>query len=98
MELLERFGVNLADTVRFLPVTRRCIEGRENAGLSVKDVAKQLRVPQYRLREIESGHISQIQPMVLREYLGQLGLESWYAKWSRANPELATRLEAGKAA
>jgi hypothetical protein len=40
MELLERFGVNLADTVRFLPVTRRCIEARENAGLSIKDVAK----------------------------------------------------------
>jgi hypothetical protein len=32
-----------------------------------------------------------VQPEVLKAYVSYLGLEHWYLKWSRANPELASR-------
>jgi hypothetical protein len=92
MGLAESYGVSLEDVVRFQAVTRRCVEARERAGLSLKDTAKQLGAPQYRIRDIESGSFKQIDTMVLRMYLEMLGLTSWYAEWSRANPALANRL------
>lgn len=48
--------------------------------------------PQYRIRDIESGHIRQIQPTVFRAYIRLPGLSGWFAEWRRENPELAKRL------
>src|SRR5712692_9662419 len=92
MGLAKSYGLSLEDVVRFQAVTRRCFEARENAGLSLRDAAKQLGVPHYRIRDIESGSFKQIDTAVLRTYLDMLGLTSWYAEWSKANPALANRL------
>ena len=92
MGLAESYGVSLEDVIRFQAVTRRCVEAREKTGLSLKDVAKQLGAPQYRIRDIESGSFKQIDLAILRTYLEMLGLTSWYAEWSQANPALANRL------
>jgi len=92
MELAETYGVKLEDVVRFQAVARRCVEARERSGLSMKDVAKRLGAPQYRIRGIESGQIMQIQHGFVELYLDLFGLSSWYAEWSAANPALAQRL------
>jgi len=39
VELAQRLGVSIEDTVRFRAVTRECIRSRELARLSVRDVA-----------------------------------------------------------
>jgi hypothetical protein len=93
VELAQGFGVSVEDIVRFFAVTRECVRSRELARLSVRDVAYRLRIPQYRIRDIESGHIQRIQPTLFREYISLLGLSGWYAEWSRVNSELAKRLE-----
>ena len=80
-------------TVRVLPLGARCSGARERVGVSVKDVARQLRVPQYRVRAIEAGSLRQIQLDVLQKYIAFLGLERWYTKWRRANGALLTELE-----
>src|ERR1022692_4014595 len=56
----ESSGVSLEDVFRFQAVTRLCVEAREKAALSLKDVAEQLGAPQYRIRDIESGSFKQI--------------------------------------
>lgn len=93
VELAQGFGMHLDDAVRFLAVKSRCVAAREKAGVTLKDVARQLRVPQYQIRDIESGHLNRIAPSVIREYIELLGLTAWFAEWSAANPELVRRLE-----
>jgi hypothetical protein len=88
-------GVSVEDTIRFLAVTRQCMQARGKAELEIRDLAKKLKVPQYRVRDIEAGYIRQIRPEVLRAYIEILGLTEWYAAWSRANPDLAERLRGG---
>jgi hypothetical protein len=91
--LATKLGVSIEDTIRFFAVSQRCIAARTTAGWNIKEVARRLRVPQYQIRGIESGDITQIKPGVLGEYLRLLGLSGWYADWSCENRALATRLE-----
>ncbi len=80
-------------TVRMIPLGARCSEAREQLGASLKETARQLRVPQYRLRAIESGSLREVRLDVLQEYVVFLGLERWYPKWRRANGALLAELE-----
>jgi len=93
--MAESRGIDLEQSVRFRPVGKRCEERRCARGLSVKDVAKQLKVPQFRLRDIEAGRFRSIQPPVLAAYVSHLRLRRWYRRWERSSPELA-RLVAPK--
>jgi transcriptional regulator with XRE-family HTH domain len=92
MGLAEMYGVNLDEVIRFQVVKRRCVDARAAEGLGLRDAAKRLGVPQYRIRDIESGSIQNVSPPILHRYLEMLGLTAWYEKWSQANPELADRL------
>jgi hypothetical protein len=93
VELAQGLGVSIEDAVRFLAVTRQGVGAREEARLSIREIAARLRAPQYRIRDIESGHIHRIQPTLFREYISLLGLSGWYAEWARENSDLAKRLE-----
>lgn len=95
MELVQKFGLSVEDTTRFHLVSKKCREERERAGLSIKEAARRLLVPQYRIRAVESVEIRNVAPMFLRNYLELLGLTDWYSEWARANAELARRLEDG---
>ena len=79
------------DTVRLSPLTRRFQEGREATGLSIKEVASRLKVPQYRLKDIERGSHS-IKPEFLYKYASFLELDHWLRRWVKANRELAERM------
>ena len=91
--LAEGLGVSIEDTVRFLAVARQCVAARETVGLSLREVASRLRASQYRIRDIEFGHIQRIQPTLFLQYMSLVGLKDWYARWSQENVELAKRLE-----
>jgi transcriptional regulator with XRE-family HTH domain len=95
MELVQKFGFSVEDTIRFHLISKKCREERERAGLSIKDAARRLSVPQYRIRAVESVEIRNVAPMVLRNYLDLLGLTDWYSEWAHANAELARRFESG---
>jgi len=41
-------------------------------------------IPQYRLRAIESGHLSEIRPALADRYFRVLGIEDWVTRWCRA--------------
>jgi transcriptional regulator with XRE-family HTH domain len=95
MELVQKAGLSIEDTIRFHLVSKKCREERERAGLSIRDAARRLSVPQYRIRAVESVEIRNVAPMFLRNYLNFLGLTEWYSEWAHANAELAGRLEGG---
>lgn len=48
-------------------------------------------IPQYRLRAIESGRLSEIRPTLAQRYFRILGIEDWVMRWCRANRNLAIR-------
>jgi transcriptional regulator with XRE-family HTH domain len=93
---LAHAGIDVEAMVRFHSVGQRCSTERESKSLTIADAAKQLKVPQYRLRAIEKGSLGEIQPAVLRRYIQLLGLTAWYAEWSSANPALAAEIEEGR--
>jgi hypothetical protein len=37
--------------------------------------------------------VNSIRPADLRAYVAFLGLDKWFARWRRANPKLARRLD-----
>lgn len=90
--LSSHYGLSIEDTLRFQVVASRLRESREKRGIDLKAVAKIMHVPQYRLREIEECHLTQLKSSVLYAYIDFLGLGRWFARWRKANSKLAGRL------
>ncbi len=80
--------VDLEQTVRFLSLSKACQGAREQRGLSIKEAAALLKVPQYRLKAIEQGSLRLIEPDTLRAYVGLLELGAYFEEWTAANPVL----------
>jgi hypothetical protein len=87
---VEAFLDRSEDTIRWHALGARCAEAR--GARAMRDVSVALGIPQYRLRAIERGHLTEIRPDLARRYFHLLGIEAWVARWCRANPELARRV------
>jgi transcriptional regulator with XRE-family HTH domain len=70
---------------------------REATGLTIKEVASRMKVPQYRLNAIEKGNLSEFKADVLQKYAEFLDLTKWLDKWAATNPKLAARFGIEKA-
>ena len=92
LEQAEKYNFNFEHTIRFHAVAAKCKRSREKLGLSIKDVASELKLPQYRLKAIEKGTFKEIKPDILKKYLTFLNLERWFNKWATNNPELEERI------
>jgi transcriptional regulator with XRE-family HTH domain len=92
-EFFGPFGrsLNPETGIRLSSLGRQCHARREQRGLSIAEAARALRVPQYRLKAIETGRIGEIQGAALRAYIAHLGMGRWYKRWSKANPSLAAK-------
>ena len=86
-----KYKLNPEAFLRFGPVAARCCLAREAKQLSVKQVAQQLNVPQYRIRDIENNQASSVEPAVVLSYTALLGLGRWYSQWSKRNPGIYAR-------
>jgi ribosome-binding protein aMBF1 (putative translation factor) len=71
--------------VRLFSLAKRCSAARERRGLTIADVAKELKLPQYRLKAIESCRVAEVQPHVVEQYIRFLGLNRWFSRWTDAN-------------
>lgn len=92
VDAAKRLDVDTAQHLRFHAVAARCAAARERLGLDVKQVATRLGVPQYRVKAIERGCLSEIRADVLTSYTAFLSLDSWLRRWVDANPALAVDL------
>ncbi len=78
-------------TVRMLSISQTFKEVREKTGKTIKEVAKELNVPQYRLRAIETGKVKEILPEILHGYSEFLGINEWCLLWAKKNRSLAIK-------
>ncbi len=86
------YKIEIENSLRFEAVAARLKHEREQRGMDLKAAAKALRVPQYRLRDIEESRMRNLRPSDLHAYIELLGLKEWFLRWSKANPKLALRL------
>jgi hypothetical protein len=85
-------SVQIEDGVRWAAVRTCCQQARAQRGLSLKHVAVGLHLPQYRLKAIEHGAWAEFKADIAHRYFKYLGIDSWVAQWSQANPGLARRI------
>ena len=84
--------VSIDSTVRMLSISQTFKEVREKTGKTIKEVAKVLKVPQYRLKAIEAGTVERILPEILRGYSKFLDIDAWCSHWAKKNESLAKKL------
>ena len=82
-------------SIRLRAVAEMTSERRMALQHTIPQVATSLKVPQYRLRAIESGQLSEMRASVVSKYVAYLELDIWFAKWLRANRVLAAEMGLG---
>ena len=86
------FDFSFENMLRFRAVSARCRDARIRLGLSIKETALKLKVPQYRIKAIENASVREIVPDALLKYVAFLGLEKWFHRWITANQALASKI------
>lgn len=92
-------SISIEDTLRFQSLAFRLAEARRAKGLTLKEAAASLKVPKYRLDDIENASIGNIRPEIALRYVEFLGLKNWFGRWRKVNLKLTTQMgftETGK--
>ena len=92
MRAADAHGLDVESMLRFWSVAEKCREAREERGLSLKDSASSLKVPQYRLKDIESSHVNAVDGAIFKSYVELLRLRRWFGQWARHNRALHARI------
>jgi hypothetical protein len=85
---VEAYGLDVEAILRFMPVAERCRSARARKGLSLKDAARALRVPQYPLKDIEGNRVGVVDQAVLILYIELLDIKQWFSRWKAQNRSL----------
>lgn len=85
---VEAYGLDVEAIVRFMPVAEKCRIARARKDLSLKDAARALRVPQYRLKDIEENRVGAVDQAVLVLYIELLEIKQWFSRWKAQNSSL----------
>ena len=56
----ERLGVDAETIIRYMPLSDKFKEARAERNLTIKEVAVQLKEPQYKIKAVEKGEFKQI--------------------------------------
>ena len=83
--MIQRFGVDPENVVRFSTLASRCRNRRMELGWEVKEAARKLGLPDYRVQTIESGSEREMTQVEIRLYVDLLGVGEWFEKWRKAN-------------
>ena len=87
-DIMNKSGINPDHMVRFQYISTLCINARKQKQISLKQVSKKLKIPQYRLKDIESINIKTIVPDLLEKYIEFLGLTHPFYDWLRDNEDV----------
>ena len=69
VDQMKNTGINFGEILRLSSLGAKSQEVRGKRGLTIKEVAVQLKVPQYRLKAIEEHRKNEILPEVLERYI-----------------------------
>jgi len=87
-----KYDINPKDIIRFQMVSEMCRNEREKKNLTFKQIALSLKVPQYRLKYIESSSVKNISADILENYIDYLELRKWFDSWKKHNLDVYNRL------
>lgn len=101
--MLEKLGPQLASGInktltnqnhffRSLYISGLCKKSREEKNLSIKDISKKLKIPQYKLKFIEDSILDHIDPKIWKKYIDHLGLNSEFSEWLEKNRDVYEEL------
>jgi hypothetical protein len=90
---IEAYGLDVEAILRFMPVAESCRIARVRKDLSLKDAARALRVPQYRLKDIEGNRVGAVDQAVLILYIELLEIKQWFSRWKAQNSSLYESLK-----
>ena len=85
---IEAYRVDVEAILRFMSVAEKCRIARSLKDLSLKDAARALKVPQYRLNDIEENRVRAVEQPVLIRYIELLDLKQWFNRWKAQNRPL----------
>ncbi len=88
----DNYQLSVEDNLRYMSVAARLEDTRTARGLTLKEAAKELGTPKFRLEIVEKGHLKELNPGLLTLYVDHLGLNNWFGKWKKANSELVARM------
>ncbi|MDP8237278.1 MAG: helix-turn-helix domain-containing protein [Candidatus Erginobacter occultus] len=94
-ELTEKFnavGLDPEGIIRYMPLGQKISKTRERKRMSVKEASAALKIPQYRIKAIEEGSFSQIDPEFFQIYARFLEIEDYVESWFGVNAELAEKM------
>ena len=86
--LADSVGLNLEHFIRFTPIAKTCEALRKHKRMTIHQVANKLKVPQYKIKDIEGTNVPDISVSVLRKYVEYLGLKESFETWETNNPEV----------
>ena len=86
--IMDKSGINPDHMVRFQYISSLCINARKQKQMSLKQVSEKLKIPQYRLKDIESMNIKTIVPDLLEKYIEFLGLTDAFYDWRKDNEDV----------
>lgn len=93
IQVLEKWGMNPRDVVSFMVLAKPIKVARTSRYLSIKDVGREIKAPQYKIKYIEECSISSISMPILQKYIAFLGLDDTFREWCREFPEVVQRIE-----
>ena len=88
----EKYDINPQDMIRFQMVSEACRSKREKKELGFKQIALALKIPQYRLKDIEGSSVKNIDTGILENYIDYLDLREWFNSWKEHNQDVYKRL------
>jgi len=80
--------VNTKFFIRFQPLSERIKTAREKSNLTIKQVAQQLKFPQYKIKYIEDADVKHIHPDILKKYVDHLKMKKIFDAWLKGNPDI----------
>lgn len=90
--VIDKYDMRPKDMIRFQMVSEICRNEREKKKLTFKQISLALKVPQYRLKDVESSSIKNIVADILEKYIDYLGLHKSFNSWKKHNMDVYNRL------
>ncbi len=86
--LIDKVTKNYADNILFKAISEKIIKAREKRNLTIKEISKILKIPQYKIRYIEESNLTEIEIKFFEKYLHFLNLEIDYNKWTKKHKDI----------
>jgi hypothetical protein len=88
VNMIDNHGININHLVRSMYLSKLCIRKREEKGISLKKASSNLKIPQYKLKYIETTGIVDIELDILEKYIQYLGIEKEFYEWQKQNQDI----------